>query len=93
MKNETKIRLTVLAANQFRITVQDHMHTWEFFQSYQTMVARVHRGQVTLNPGWNYSRTTTKYLCRFLSEVTGHPASTSTIRRLVALGAYAVEKL
>lgn len=51
-------------ANQFKIITKDGC----FFQSYQTIIAKISKGEVTLDPNYNCSRTTTKYLRAFLGE-------------------------
>lgn len=55
-------------ANQFRIVEDDGT---EWFQSYDTVIARKREGHVTLDEAkWNYSRTTSKYRNQFLGEST-----------------------
>jgi hypothetical protein len=55
--------------NQFIITGHDDSGIMtETFQSYQTVIAERRAGRVTLDPNWNYSRTTQKYLNRFLNS-------------------------
>jgi len=39
-----------------------------YFQSYNTIIAKIARnGKITLDPKWNVSQTTTKYLNQFLN--------------------------
>lgn len=41
-----------------------------FFQSYDSIIVKIHKGKVTLGKDWNYSLTTSKYRNRFLGETT-----------------------
>ena len=52
--------------NQFLITIGDCV----YFQSYQTVIAKKNENtrKVTLCEDWNYSRTTLKYLNKFLGD-------------------------
>ncbi len=52
-------------------------HCTEYFQSYNTIIAKrepptfmskIHNGKVTLDPKWDYSKTTGKYRNIFLDE-------------------------
>jgi hypothetical protein len=53
-------------ANQFKIICDDGDHCFCFFQSYQTVIARFDNGRdLTLDPEWDYSNTTRKYLYQF----------------------------
>ena len=53
--------------NQFVVIDGDK----KWFQSYDTVIAVIDNGQVTLDRNkWNYSQTTGKYRSRFLSETT-----------------------
>lgn len=56
-------------ANQFKIAAKNKT----YFQSYQSVVASVNKmtGKVELYKDWDYSKTTSKYLYRFLAEC-GH---------------------
>lgn len=56
-------------ANQFKIAAKNKT----YFQSYQSVVASVDKmtGKVELYKDWDYSKTTSKYLYRFLAEC-GH---------------------
>lgn len=38
-----------------------------YFQSYETLIAKREKGKLTLDFKWDYSRTTLKYLCKFLN--------------------------
>lgn len=53
-------------ANQFKIATSDKT----YFQSYQSVVAGIDRktGKVELYKDWDYSKTTSKYLYKFLGE-------------------------
>ena len=50
--------------NQFIIKVGDSV----YFQSYNSIIAKVEKGSLTLGLDWNYSVTTSKYLRLFLYE-------------------------
>lgn len=53
--------------NQFSIRTEDGT----YFQSYETIIAfRDNDNNVTLDPRWQYSITTSKYRCVFLGETT-----------------------
>ena len=58
--------------NQFSIEVGDENGTDRFFQSYDTVIARIDKdGQVYLDErNWNYSVTTSKYRNRYLGLTT-----------------------
>lgn len=56
--------ITYLAPNQAIIT--DRQTGNVEFHSYSTKIAEVKDGQEFLAKKWEYSNTTTKYLCRFL---------------------------
>lgn len=57
-------------ANQFIVETKGH----SYFQSYNSLVAVVFYNELqgryyaAIGPDWNYSRTTMKYLCKFLKE-------------------------
>lgn len=55
-------------ANQF---VRDYENGEKVFQSYETDIAHIAMGKVTLTRSWDYSATTTKYLCVFLTNELG----------------------
>jgi hypothetical protein len=51
--------------NQFRISTSEGV----FFQSYDSIIAKIHKGQTWLDEKyWNYSTTTSKYRNLFLGE-------------------------
>ena len=50
--------------NQFVITTDDAT----YFQSYNTVIAKLSQGQTVLSPSWDYSKTTGKYRNIFLQE-------------------------
>ena len=56
-------------ANQFKIAAKNKT----YFQSYNSVVASIDKttGKVELYQDWDYSKTTSKYLYRFLAEY-GH---------------------
>lgn len=49
-------------ANQFTIRDNDT----EYFQSYETMIAKNQSGHFVISGAWNYSRTTSKYFNEWL---------------------------
>jgi hypothetical protein len=70
-------------ANQF-IIHDDDGNTW--FQSYRTTIAKVERdGTIVLDvDATEYSRTTSKYLVRFLESFTQHRGlNTDSVRKLI----------
>ena len=81
-------------ANQF-IIHDDSGFTW--FQSYRTMIACIDEesGTVYLDEdATEYSRTTSKYLVRFLESVTNRiDLNTAMIRKLVKSGEYKTKEL
>lgn len=55
-------------ANQFYLTDNDGN---DYFQSYNSVIAKRSRGQIYLDEYyWNYSKTTAKYRNQFLNETT-----------------------
>lgn len=62
-----------------------------FFQSYQTIVAfRANDGSYVLDPAWDCSRTTLKYLKLFMGD---EAACADVIRKRISAGMYALEEL
>jgi len=59
------------------------------FRSYDTVIAEEDNGTTTLDLKWNYSNTTTKYLCRFLGE----GLKKKDIEKGIAAGKYKVKNL
>ena len=71
-------------ANQFIITDGSK----EIFQSYRSTIAIKDNGAVILDEThWNYSRTTSKYLCAFLEE------TTQEIKQKIKDGVYTFQDL
>lgn len=65
----------------------------KYFHSYQTTIAKIDRnGKVTLSGGWDYSQTTTKYLCLFLRQNGYYKANKAYIRKMIANGTFALKK-
>ena len=62
------IKVTQLANNHF--TIYNEETGERFFQSYDSVIVKIHKGKVTLGRHWNYSKTTSKYRNRFLGETT-----------------------
>jgi hypothetical protein len=60
------MKLTTYAANQYVINVEDRV----IFQSYQTIVAILQDGKVSITEGQPQSKTTAKWLNRFLQDYT-----------------------
>ena len=71
-------------ANQFEIEKDGVV----YFQSYDTIIAKKDLNGVTLNNQFEYSRTTSKYLCQFLRQ-----DSIKDIRNKVENGHYKLENL
>lgn len=59
-------QLTTLAPNQYVVKVDNRV----FFQSYSTIVATLEDGKVTIKEGQPQSKTTAKWLNRFLQDYT-----------------------
>lgn len=54
-------------ANQFEI--RDYKNGASYFQSYETIIAKIKDDKVTVDrQSWDYSRTTSKYLNVFLDD-------------------------
>ena len=71
------------AANQFVI---DNGNT-SYFQSYQSVVAKIEKGKVSLSNRWDYSRTTAKHLYIFLAEYGyWHLCSAAAMRKAISNG-------
>lgn len=72
-------------ANQFSIRYDGK----RMFQSYSTRIALVENGKVYLDPQWDYSVTTLKYLKEFLNQ----PGSKKDIQDKIESGFYSVVNL
>ena len=58
-----KLKVSSIQNNQYII----EFNTELYFQSYDTLIAKIeNNGEITLSDDWNYSRTTSKYLYKFL---------------------------
>jgi hypothetical protein len=76
-------------ANQFTI---DGGGGRLFFQSYESVIARKYLGLITLDKKyWDYSRTTLKYLGRFLNDTVG--MGKSEIQSRIDSGEYKLANL
>jgi hypothetical protein len=65
--------------NQFKIYTDDGV----YFQSYNTIIARIHKGKVQLDRNsWDYSVTTGRYRNQFLGE------GIAETRKKIASGVY-----
>ena len=62
------MKCTMVAPNHF--TMYDEKTGERFFQSYNSVIVKIHKGKVTLGKNWNYSKTTSKYRNQFLDETT-----------------------
>ena len=60
------MKLTTYAVNQYVITTPEKV----IFQSYETLVATLQDGKVTITEGQPQSKTTAKWLNRFLQDYT-----------------------
>lgn len=72
------------AANHFVISTDRS----DYLQSYNSIVARIHMGTVTLGADWDYSKTTLKHLKLFLNV--NEPKR--IIERKIKLGEYHYDK-
>lgn len=66
-------------ANQF--VVKSNACT--FFQSYNSVIAKVDRKGITLASAWDYSNTTRKYLYQFLKEYGYGGLSRKKVQQLI----------
>ena len=66
VKNLTSNRSGEAVRNQFVIT--DHARNTIYFQSYESIVAKIDYNGLTLGADWDYSNTTLKWLYVFLRE-------------------------
>lgn len=82
-----------MVANQYIIYQGDAI----LFQSYETVIAYQNRDTAELildKDSWDYSRTTLKYLCKWLSQITGEQIrSKAEIQHNIQSGAYKLGKL
>lgn len=70
--------------NQFEVLTPEG----RYFQSYRTIIAKIERGEVTLDADyWNYSKTTSRYLSIFLCQ------DLKEIKKRVKHGVYKLAKL
>lgn len=54
-------------ANQFE--VKDYQTNTVYFQSYESIIAKIQDGKITVDPDyWDYSKTTSKYLNIFFDD-------------------------
>ena len=81
IKQMTSPRTGNAVPNQFLVTIGDFI----YFQSYKTVIAKKNEytREVTLCEDWNYSRTTLKYLNKFLGE-------TKDIKKRIENGTYKI---
>lgn len=56
------------AANQFVITIGNNI----YFQSYESIICKLHNGEVVLTKKWDYSYTTRKHLYMFLRNYSNY---------------------
>lgn len=75
------------AANQF---VLDNANA-TYFQSYDSVVAKVDKNGLTLSDYWDYSNTTRKHLYIFLKDMGyGHLDSAARVRKAIERGEVAL---
>ena len=60
----------------------------KIFQSYDSDIAKVENGKVTLTHDWDYSSTTTKYLCQFLYEQLGIEYKKKDVQKAIDKGVF-----
>lgn len=54
-------------ANQF--VIKDYKNNVSYFQSYESIIAKIENDKLTVDPlDWDYSKTTSKYLNIFLDD-------------------------
>tara|TARA_B100001094_G_C17545827_1_gene491331 strand:- start:225 stop:539 length:315 start_codon:yes stop_codon:yes gene_type:complete len=86
-------------ANQFEIIHEHENFRTIFFQSYDSVIAKLHLNNkgdwaITLDPNdWDYSRTTLKYLRVFLDNYIGFDGLTKDIRNNIESGLYKLTDL
>lgn len=87
-------------ANQFIMSFDEQVgaesYFVEIFQSYRTVIARAEYladTKITLDPDWDYSRTTTRYLYKFLSEAGFPYCNKASVMRHIKEGTFKVERL
>ena len=77
------MKIKVIAKNQFIFYVDDKM----YLQSYDSVVACKSVGEAPiLYEDWNYSRTTMKYVNKFLSEVFNRHITKKAIDKMAKEG-------
>lgn len=77
------MKIKVIAKNQFLINIEDKT----YLQSYDSVVACKSVGEVPiLYKDWDYSRTTMKYVSRFLSDVFNEHITKKDIDKMVKEG-------
>ena len=69
------MKITQMTNNKNRPVANHFIHYDEKtgerkLQSYNSIIVKIHNGQVTLGKDWNYSPTTSKYRNQFLGETT-----------------------
>ena len=86
-------------ANQFEIVFTHEQFQTIFFQSYRTIIAKLHINKkgdwaVTLDEkDWDYSRTTLRYLRVFLNDYINFDGYTKDIRDNINKGLYKLTNL
>ena len=86
-------------ANQFKIVFTHEQFQTIFFQSYRTIIAKLHINKkgdwaVTLDENaWDYSRTTLRYLRVFLNDYINFDGYTKDIRDNINKGLYKLTNL
>ena len=66
------------AANQFIIYTEDYI----VLQSYETPIARYNKrsAELEIREDWEYSSTTTRYLCKFIEQWISFKPNTAVLR-------------
>ncbi len=70
--------------NQFVITDGDNV----YFQSYSSLIAKKENGKITLGCDWDYSRTTMKYLSKWLYDYCGIDMNKRDIEKAIKSGKF-----
>ena len=84
IKDTVRVNQPWGVSNQLRIETNDAI----YFQSYDSIIARIQGGEVTLDKKfWNFSTTTSKYRNKFLGE------TTAETQKKIDAGVYVLDDL
>lgn len=79
-------------------TVKNQFVHWDdkkiIFKSYETIICHVEGNKITLDPKWDYSQTTTKYLCQFLERYASFSdMNKGRVQKMIESGEFTVKNL